>query len=142
MSTPYRDIYLRFTEKVTDYDFLNFTDEENDALLHNLMISSCSQFIRCQESLTDRDDTAAEFSDDLSDASIEIIVQGMIVEWLKPRVYKSKALANFLNKKDLNLAASPANMLKELRETLKECQNEFKRLMIEYTYNNSDASEL
>jgi len=142
MATPYNKIRLKFAEKITDYDFSKYLDQDKDKIIDGYMISSCAQFSKCKIDLSDRDNIFEQFNNDLTDEIIEIIVAGMIVEWLKPKVLHSDNLANYLNTKDLSLAASPANILKEVKGTLNECRNEFKRLIIQYTYDHSDVSEL
>ena len=142
MATPYSKIREKFLEKPSSYDLLKFTDSDRNSIIDGYMISACANFYTCKKNLSERDELSEQFNGDLTDKEIEIIVAGMLVEHLKPKVYHSDIMANFLNAKDLSIAASPANMLKELRITLNECRAEFKHLMIEYTYIQSNASEL
>jgi hypothetical protein len=142
MATPYSTITDRFSNKITDPDLSLLIEAEFNEVLYNLMFSSCSKFTTSLIDLSDRNETTKTFNQDLTDDIIDIISEGMIVEWLKPKVYHSDNLSNFLNNKDLSLAASPANILKEMKETLKESRSEFDSLVIAYSYNNSDASSM
>lgn len=142
MATPYSKVRLKFLEKISDFNISEFIDSEKDAIIDGYMISSCSHFDKCKVDLSDRDDALEEFNGNLTDKIIEIIVEGMIVEWLKPKVLHTDNLSNFLNGKDLSLASAPSAILKEVKDTLKMSREEFKRLIKEYSYNSSNLSEL
>jgi hypothetical protein len=142
MPTPYSKIRNKFIEKITDYDFSKYTDADKDITIDDYMISACSHFGKCKVNLQDRDETLQQFTGDLSDEDIEIIVDGMIVEWLRPKVLNTDILSNFLNTKELSIAASPASILKEIKDTLQYNRKEFKKSIKEYTHTHSDASKL
>jgi hypothetical protein len=142
MATPYSTVTDRFLNKITDYDLVRLTEEELEEVLLEYMFSACAQFNTSLIDLSDRDGTMEQFNETLTDDIIDILSEGMIVEWLKPKAYNSENTANYLNDRDRSLAASPANMFKELKEALKESRAEFKRLIIEYSYNHSIASDL
>lgn len=142
MATPYSKVRLKFMEKISDYNISEYIDSEKDEMIDGYMISSCAHFDKCKVDLSDRDEVIEQFNGDLTDKIIEIIVEGMIVEWLKPKVLHTDNLSNFLNTKELSLASAPANILKEVKDTLKMSRGEFKRLIREYGYDNNNLSEL
>lgn len=140
MATPYSTITLKFLNKISDPDLLKIAESLMEEVLFNYMFSACAKFRTSLIDLSDRDEVLEQFNITLTDDIIDILSEGMIAEWLKPSVFSKDNLANFLNHKDLALAASPANILKEARTTLKESVADFESLVIMYSYNNSDAS--
>lgn len=139
MPTLYDDVINVFTNKITCYEWYNLIDIEIDKILDGYMISSCIKFRTCKIDLSDRDDDNRKFNNELNDEMIDIITEGMIVEWLKPILYNSDNMRSFLNTKELNLT-SPQGVLSQIRQTYNECKIEFKKMVIEYSYNNNDVS--
>lgn len=142
MATPYSTVTDRFLNKITDFDLGKLAESDVEEVLFNFMYSACSKFHTSSIDLSDRDGILEQFNETLTEDIIDIISEGMIVEWLKPKVLHTDNLANFLNNKDLSVAASPANILKEIKDTLKESRAEFDRLIKEYSYINSDVSDM
>jgi hypothetical protein len=142
MATPYSKIIETFIGKVTDYDLPKFTDLEKEDIITGFMISACTKFAKtCKLDLYDRDETLKQFNQSLNDEIIEIIVETMLVEWIKPKVLSSENLKNCLSTKDYSLF-SPANLLKELRETLDFLKKESKRLINNYSFAHADLTKL
>lgn len=142
MATPYSDIYNPFLEKITDSDLLALTVDNREAILHGLMVRTCSKFKRIckyvkEINLSNRDDTNKIFNDTLSEEIIDIITTGMIVEWLKPKYLFDQNMRNILNTKDYSMAASPANMANSIRATYLEAKNEFESMMNKFSFVNS-----
>lgn len=135
MATPYDKIYNVFIGKVTDTDFPSFLESDREDILKGLMNSACVNFKVCKQDLHTRDELDENFIDDLDDDVIEIITELMIVEWLKPKLLITENFKNVMNTKDFN-QFSPANLLKETRETYKEAREHAKSLMIDYSYRN------
>ena len=65
--------------------------------------------------------------------SQEILAELMVVEWLKPHLYKSEFFENALGTKDYS-TFSPANLLKEVRETYLTARERARFLIIDYSY--------
>lgn len=142
MATPYSDVINVFLGKVTDYNLPKFTDLEKDEIMFGYLKSSCVKFKRtCLIDLDDRDDTLKIFNKDLNDEIIEILSELMLVEWLKPKVLSSENLRNCLNTKDYSMF-SPANLLKESKDTLKMCKDESAKLINNYSFANADFTKL
>jgi hypothetical protein len=142
MATQYSDVYNTFLGKVTDYDLPKFEDTEKEDILYGYLKSACVNFKKvCKVDLYDRNDTLEQFNNDLDDEIIDIISELMLVEWLKPKVLSTENLKNCLSTKDFSLF-SPANLLKEIRETLKECKQESRRLINNYSFAHADFTEL
>lgn len=146
MSTSYSELYNIFLNRITDYDLPVFEETDREAVLHNLLINSCSKFQRiCKRAshidLYNRDETLKQFNDKLSDEQIDIITTGMIVEWIKPKYYLDENMRNVLNTKDYNMAASPVNVLGGVRNTYLQVKQEFEAMMNKYSFVNGDSDK-
>ena len=135
MATPYSTVYNSFLGKITDYELPSLSAEFQEAFLLGLLTSAIPKFKVCIEDLSDRDDTTLEFTDDLSDESVDILSELMVVEWLQPQLYKSDFFQNQLGTKDFSLF-SPANLLKEVRQTYFLAKHNVRSMMINYSYYN------
>jgi hypothetical protein len=142
MATPYSDVFNSFLGKITDYDFPKFEELEQEAILYGYMKSACVNFKKvCKIDLYDRDEILKIFNNSLDDEIIDIITELMIVEWLKPKVLSTENLKNCLSTKDFSLF-SPANLLKEIRETLVTCKDNSKKLINNYSFTHADFTKL
>lgn len=138
MATPYSDVIEVFLNKIEDMDLPKYEDTVKDAMVIAYMKSACTKFYKvCMVDLNDRDDVLKQFNNDLDDEIIDIISENMLVEWLKPKVLFSDNLHNVLNTKDYS-QYSPANMLKELRETLAYLKKNAKALINNYSFSHSE----
>lgn len=138
MATPYSDIIEVFLNKITDMDLPRFDDITKDAIVIGYMKSACTKFAKvCKVDLYDKDDELRKFKADLDDEIIDIITENMLVEWLKPKVLFTDNLSNVLNTKDFS-QYSPANMLKELRETLSYLKKNARVLVNNYSFAHSE----
>ena len=138
MATPYSSVVEVFLNKITDMDLPKFDDVSRNEIVIGYMKSACTKFAKvCEVDLYDIDDELQEFSADLSDEVIDIISENMLVEWLKPKVLFSDNLSNVLNTKDFSMY-SPANLLKELRETLSYLRRNARALVNNYSFAHSE----
>lgn len=139
--TPYSTIYNAFLNKITDTDFLLLSDNNRKALLLSYLNYACGEFSDvCTKDLNNRDDDAEIFNIELSLAEIDIITDGMLVAWITPKYLFNENMHNVLNTKDFNMY-SPANLLKEIRETYNNVKQTFERKMIKYSYLNSNFED-
>lgn len=141
MATPYSDIIEVFLNKITDMDLPKFDDITRNSVVIGYMKSACTKFDKvCEVDLSKRDDTLEQFVDNLDDEIIDIITENMLVEWLKPKVLFTDNLSNVLNTKDFSMY-SPANMLKELRETLAYLKKNARALINNYSFAHSEVGK-
>lgn len=142
MATPYSDIYNVYLAKITDYDIPKFTDSENEEILKRHMVSACTKFNKvCKVDLNNRDDELCEFNEDLDDEVIDIISENMLINWLQPKLLDSEKLQNCLSTKDFSLF-SPANLLKETRETFSVIKSNARALVNNYSFSHANPEEL
>ena len=146
MSISYDAITNAFLSKVTEFEFLQIPEEDRTTIIDGYMKRAVTAFKNvCQYDLTAYDDTLREFTDDFGEADIdellEIISEGMIVQWLKPYVYKQELLENALNTADFT-TYSPAELLLRVGNAYAKAQKDYIQMVREYSYNHGDLSEL
>lgn len=138
MATEYSEIYNIFLQKVKDYDLAELEEGDAEENLLRMMKGACANFYSvCRQDLKDRDDETSTFTDDLDDEVKEIISELMIVEWIKPRLNNTEHLRNVLNTKDFN-QFSPANLLKEIRDTYNNVRSNTRKMIVDYSYRTED----
>lgn len=139
MATSYKEIYSRFTPKITDYSFVNLSDDEIEDNLETFLKSSIVKFRYCNK-LSDRDESIKQFNEDLKEEEQEILAILMCVEFLTPKLLTDDLLKQTLSSKDYSLY-SQANHIKEIRQLRDDYQKEANSLMILYTFNKSKMDE-
>lgn len=87
--TSYETIYKRFSKKITDFVFLDLSDEDTEELLFSYLMSSIAKFRKCESDLSERDEDSKAFKNDLLNEEIEILALMMVEEWLEPQLNSS-----------------------------------------------------
>lgn len=146
MSISYDAITNAFLSKITEFEFLQIPEEDRTIIIDGYMKRAVTAFKNvCQYDLTAYDDTLREFTDDFDETDIdeilEIISEGMLVQWLKPYVYKQELLENALNTADFT-TYSPAELLLRVGNAYAKAQKDYTQMVREYSYNHGDLSEL
>ena len=107
MSVSY-DVFIgSFLEKVTERDLLSLEQSQRDSVVIGYMKRAISGFRKiCQYDFsTTGDDETRVFNVDVPDDDLteiaDIVSEGMVVQWLKPYVYKQELLENAINTQDL-----------------------------------------
>lgn len=141
------DLFIEaFLDKVSEYDFLNLDDFTRNHIVEGYMKRACSQFNRvCKYDLMDRDDVVREFRvsipDNEIDEIVDIVSDGMLVQWMKPFVNRQENLESVLNTRDFT-TYSPAELLMRIGNAYEKAQKDYTQLVREYSYNHNDLSEL
>ena len=141
--TPYKAFIDTFLDKISDYKLLNYEDYLVDELAVGYMKRVCTKFDKiCQADLSQQDDNEYAFlSDEIDDEIIDIVTDGMVVEWLRQYVNNSDNLENILNTKDFTMYSSK-NLLAEIKSLYQDEQKAFTNSMREYSYNHGELSSL
>ena len=141
--TPYKAFIDTFLDKISDYKLLNYEDYLVDEIAVGYMKRVCTKFDKiCQADLSQQDDNEYAFlSDEIDDEIIDIVTDGMVVEWLRQYVNNSDNLENILNTKDFTMYSSK-NLLAEIKSLYQDEQKAFTNSMREYSYNHGDLSNL
>lgn len=147
MSVSYDLFTKAFLAKVTQYDFVTMDAFERQDLVDGFMKRAIAEFkhiCKYDFSTTD-DDVTREFNVNIAeedeDELLDIISEGMLVQWLKPFVFKQDSLELFLNTRDFT-AYSPAELLYRIGNAYTDARKTFINMMREYSYSHGDLSEL
>ena len=147
MSVPYDKFTEAFLSKVTEFEFVNMRDFERNGLIDGYMKRAISAFKSvCQYDLSSTaDDVIREFNVDIPaediDEIVEIVSEGMLVQWMKPYTYKQENLELVLNTRDFT-TYSPAELLNRICTAYSKAQKDFVSMMREYSYNHGDLTDL
>lgn len=147
MSLSYDLFTKAFLAKVTQYDFVSMDAFERQDLVDGYMKRAVAAFRHiCKYDLSNTDDDVVrEFMVDVKeedlDELLDIISEGMLVQWMKPFVYRQEGLEMFLNTRDFT-AYSPSELLYRIGEAYGTVRKNFIAMMREYSYCHGDLTEL
>ena len=147
MSIPYDAVIGAFLSKITEFDMINMESANREEMVGGYMRRAVSEFDRiCKQDLTSSyDDTNGVFAVDVDDATadevINILSEGMVVQWLKPYVYQQELLQNILNTRDFT-QYSPAELLMRVGNAYRRAQKDYTQMIREYSYNHGDLTVL
>lgn len=146
MNISYDVIESAFLNKITEFELLEIPDEDREQIVDGYMNRAVSAFRSvCKYDLSMRDNEFRVFNDDFEpediDEIIEIISEGMLVQWLKPYVYKQENLENVLNTRDYQ-TYSPAELLLRVGNAYTKAQKDYTQLVRDYSYNHGDLTVL
>lgn len=147
MSVSYDKFTDAFLSKITEYDFINMRDYERTTLIDGYMKRAIASFKKlCKYDFsTTGDDAVREFNVDIADEDldelVDIISEGMLVQWMKPYTYKQESLEAVLNTRDFT-TYSPAELLLRIRNAYDSARKDYTNMMREYSYNHGDLTDL
>jgi len=137
LATNFEEVYDVFLSQINDAKFIN-TDADN-LLKYRYLLNSIARFPKCMIDLKKRSETS--FVEELTDQDILILGNLMVVEYLSPKIISLKNLEQTMSTKDFSMTSQAAH-LKQLSDIKKDKQSEMNKLMIDYTYLNSDLRKL
>ena len=141
------DLFIEyFLDKVKEYDFLDMDDYDRTKLVEGFMKRACAQFNKiCKYDIVSCDEENRVFLEEIPEEDIDeiadIVSEGMIVQWLKPLMYKQENYENLLNTTDYS-GYSPANLLERTTEAYNMCKKDYTNKMREYSFSHGDLTEL
>ena len=147
MSIPYDAFTGAFLNKISEFEMLKLDDNIRTEIVDGCRKRAVSAFKKnCRVDLfTTADDEERVYQVDVNDEDldelVDIISEGMVVQWLKPFVYQQDLLQNLLNTRDYTLY-SPAELLKRVGDAYKGAQKDYTQMIREYSYNHGDLSDL
>ena len=144
MATSYDKFAKYFLYKIKENSFAEMLPEVRIDMVDTYMRMAVSEFeeICTTHDLAKRDECDRSFDEDIPDIIVNIVSDGMVKFWLRQYVFNPHNLENYLNTRDFTLAASPANVLKEVRETYELMAKTFTQGMREYSYRAGDLASL
>lgn len=147
MSLSYDVFAAAFLSKISEYDFYNIEVEIRKDMVDGFMKRAISEFRKnCKyDLLTTADDEAREFSTDIPsedlDEIVDIVSEGMLLQWMKPFLYNQENLELQLNTRDFT-NYSPAELLKRVGDAHATAKKNFINMVREYSYNHGDIRGL
>ena len=147
MRLSYNVLTAAFLAKISEYDFLQMGLQDRQDVIDGYLKAAVYMFRNnCAYDLfTTADDEAREFVEDIKaedmDELIDIISEGMVMQWMKPFLYRQENLENLLNTRDFELY-SPANLLLRIGEAYKQVKKDYTQMIREYSYNHGDLTVL
>lgn len=147
MSVPYDLFTGAFLSKITEYEFSGMTAFERTATVDGYMKRAIAAFKKiCRYDLsTTADDNIREFNVEIEDEDldeiVDIVSEGMLVQWMKPYVYHQDSLENVMSTKDFT-TYSPAELLMRIGNAYAAAKRDFTNAMREYSYNHGDLTDL
>lgn len=147
MSVPYDKFTEAFLSKITEYDFINLKDFERNSLVDGYMKRAIASFrhVCIYDFSSTGDDMIREFDIDVPEDDLEeivdIISEGMLVQWMKPFTYKQENLESVLNTRDFT-TYSPAELLLRISSAYESVRKHFTGMTREYSYNHGDLTDL
>lgn len=146
MSLSYDVFTGAFLSKITEYEFIQLDECTSQITIDGFMKRSISAFKKiCKYDLSLYDDDARKFDVDVLDEDIDelvdIVSEGMVVQWMKPYVYRQENLENVLNTKDFT-TYSPAELLMRIGNAYVKVQKDYTQMVRDYSYNHGDLSDL
>lgn len=149
MGIPYDHFVGAFLSKISEYQLLGLTDEDRDSVvsgyLRRALSNSTLQKVYGKDFLSAADDVTGvldvDFSDEEIDEFVDIVSEGMLVQWLKPYVYQQELLQNVMNTRDYTMY-SPAELLMRVGNAYQKAQSDYTQMIREYSYNHGDLTSL
>lgn len=142
------DVFTQaFLNKVTEYNFLQLYETDRQAIVDGYMKRACAQFSEdCRFDITHGDDETRTFdmegvTEGELDEIIDIVTEGMLVQWFKQFMYKQENLELLLNTTDFT-SYSPAELTYRLTNAYKMCKRDFTTRVREYSYRHNDLTGL
>lgn len=142
------DLFIgAFISKITERDLLILEEDTRNEIVLDYMKRAVNGFkYVCRYDLASSyDDENQCFTVDIADRDIDeivdIISEGMVVQWLKPYVNSQELLFNTLNTRDFTLY-SPAELLLRVGNAYKQAQKDYTQMVREYSFNTGDLTDL
>lgn len=147
MGVPYDSFTGAFLAKITEFELSALAENARQETVDGYMKRAISAFKKiCKYDLTTTaDDGAREFDVEIDadalDEIIDIVSEGMVVQWLKPYVYKQEILENAISTRDFSVY-SPAELLLRVGNAYTKAQKDYTQMIREYSYNTGNLTEL
>lgn len=147
MSLSYDVFTGAFLAKVNEYEFMQLEMYDRQQIVDGYLKMAVSEFRKnCKyDLLSTADDVSRVFNVEIDkndlDELVNIISEGMLMQWMKPFVYRQENLENVLNTADFS-AYSPAELLLRIGNAYEGVKKDYVQMIREYSYNHGDLTEL
>lgn len=146
MFISYDTIDKAFLSKITEYVLSQLEIGTARDMVDSYMKRTIPSFNRvCVYDLSTYDDKSrmimTDIDDDDADEIVDIISEGMVLQWMKPYLYQQDLYENLLNTKDFTTYSS-AELLKQVGNAYERVQRDYTQMIREYSYNHGDLTKL
>lgn len=150
MAIPYDSFAGAFLAKISEFDLMSLDyDEDRTAVVDGYMkaalsLSTFKKVCKYDFATTGNDVTRVfdvDIDENVVDEIVDIISEGMVVQWLKPYVYKQENLENTISTRDYSFY-SPAELLRRVGGAYEKAQKDYIQLIREFSYNHGDLTDL
>lgn len=146
MSVSYDVFVGAFLNKITEYEFIKMEYEDKQRVVDMYFHNACAEFQHiCKYDLTAYNDTSRVLNIDFEpgdkDEIVNIISQGMVVQWFSAYFNKQDNLENLLNTRDFT-AYSPAELTYRITNAYEKAQKKYTQMMRDYSYFHGDLTVL
>lgn len=136
MSTPLTDIYNLFLNQIDDDILAIMSDEVIEDMLLTYLKGSITEFNTCVKDIEIEGDS---INCDLDLDEQFILVRGMIIYWLNPKILSQNIIKNRMTSRDYS-QYSPANLLDKLIKLKESTQKDQKKAKIKYSYKHKKVN--
>ena len=147
MSVAYNVFVGAFLNKITERDLMMIDLDEREEIVFGYMKRAIAGFKRiCKYDLTSTADDDNKCFDVIIpdydiDEIVDIVSEGMVVQWLKPYIYSQELLENALNTRDFTVY-SPAELLMRVGNAYEAAKKDYTQMMREYSFNTRKLTDL
>lgn len=140
LQTPVSKVIDAFLRKIDDFKMLEYSDEDIDEDAKGYLTVAVANFEEISGETLEIDTDGEYFTQELSNKIIDILALGMVVEWLKPIIYKADAMHNVMNLKDATFF-SPAKIMEQKQMIYNTAVSEYDKAVINYTFNHGNMED-
>lgn len=149
MTVPYEAFTEAFLNKMTEYRFPVMSEESRQAIVDGYMKRACAIFGEvCKYDIMNGDDELRQFEFEDEEITmgevveiVDIVSEGMLVQWMKPYMFMQKNLEIQVVTVDHSFH-SQAELLNRVTAVYEMCERSFKNRIREYSYRHGDLTDL
>ena len=148
MTSTYNNIYSRFLNKVSDYEFANFDEPDMTQRMLEWLQSALSQpyiyriftEFNADDEIAQMEYTIINPENDYIDKNFveELLSYQLVVEWLTPKVNTTSQLNQMITNSKESKFYSQKEMLSEKRNLLAESGNQVRSMLRDRGYIKND----
>ena len=147
MGIPYDVFTGAFLSKISEFELAELSPDTRTDIVDGYLKRALSAFRKnCKYDLFGTSvDAIRQFEVDIPPVDlnelVDIVSEGMVIQWLKQYVYQQELLENILNTKDFT-QYSPAELLMRVGNAYAKAQKDYTQMIREYSYNHGDLTDL
>lgn len=147
MAVEYDSFGDAFLSKISEYEFAQLFDDIRTEIVDGYMKRAIANFKKnCLYDLTTTANDEerifdVEMDDGDLDEIVDIISDGMVIQWMLPYLNKQELLQMRINTRDFT-QYSMAELLKAIRNSYKQAKKDFIQAIREYSFNHGKLEEL